>query len=212
MPKGGTTELRAVLFTDIVGSTEIARELGDERWSELLARQRRIVRQELKAAGGREVDTAGDGFFAIFSGPADAIRCGIAAADIVRSLGVDIRAGVHFGEIDTSGGGAHGIVVHTGARVMSEAGAAEVLITQTVKDLVAGSRFELEDRGVHELKGVPGNWALYRVAILDQPAPQPLDPQIARERRDAITLSTCVGGLRDADCGCRSSWPPRSSS
>ena len=119
MPRPSSNVLRAVLFTDVVGSTELARELGDQRWSRLLAAQRRVIRGELKAHRGREVDTAGDGFFAVFDGPADAVRCAFAAVRKVQDLGLDIRAGVHFGEVEREGGNAHGIVVHTGARVMA---------------------------------------------------------------------------------------------
>ena len=104
MPKKGTTALRAVMFTDVVGSTELAREMGDVRWSRLLAAQRRVIRAELKAAGGHEIDTAGDGFFAVFDGPADAVRCAFVACQKVQDLGLDIRAGVHFGEVETSRG------------------------------------------------------------------------------------------------------------
>jgi streptogramin lyase len=174
-----------VLFTDVVGSTELARELGDQRWSRLLAAQRRVVRAELKAHRGREVDTAGDGFFAIFEGPADAVRCAFSAVRKVQDLGLDIRAGIHFGEVEREGDHAHGIVVHTGARVMGQAGAAEVLITQTVKDLVAGARFGIAERGAFELKGVPGSWSLYDVLeVDDQPRPDPVeDATVASERR-----------------------------
>jgi class 3 adenylate cyclase/sugar lactone lactonase YvrE len=184
MPKKGTTALRAVMFTDVVGSTELAREMGDVRWSRLLAAQRRLIRAELKAAGGHEIDTAGDGFFAVFDGPADAVRCAFLACQRVQDLGLDVRAGVHFGEVETSGG-AHGIVVHTGARAMGVAGAAEVVITQTVKDLVAGSRFDLRERGVYELKGVPGSWTLFDVLAVDEVLrPEPIEgASVASERR-----------------------------
>jgi class 3 adenylate cyclase/streptogramin lyase len=186
VPKAPSNVLRAVLFTDVVGSTELARELGDQRWGRLLEAQRRIVRDELRANRGREVDTAGDGFFAIFEGPADAVRCAFIAARRVQELGLDIRAGVHFGEIERSGDQAHGIVVHTGARVMGQAGGAEVLITQTVKDLVAGARFDVQERGVFELKGVPGRWTLFDVLkVDDQLRPEPVeDATVASERRE----------------------------
>jgi Adenylate and Guanylate cyclase catalytic domain len=172
------------MFTDVVGSSELAREMGDIRWSRLLAAQRRLIRSELKAAGGHEIDTAGDGFFAVFDGPADAVRCAFLACQRVQDLGLDIRAGVHFGEVEISGG-AHGIVVHTGARAMSVAGAAEVVITQTVKDLVAGSRFDLRERGVYELKGVPGSWSLFDVMAVDEVLrPEPIEgATVASERR-----------------------------
>ena len=186
MPKHGSTVLRAVLFTDVVGSTELARELGDVRWTRLLEAQRRIVREELKAHRGREVDTAGDGFFAVFEGPAYAVRCAFVSARRVQELGLDIRSGVHFGEIETSGKDAHGIVVHTGARVMSQAGAAELLITQTVRDLVAGARFDVVERGAFDLKGVPGTWTLFDVLGVDdeiRPAPVASDDGVGRRER-----------------------------
>jgi len=186
VPKSSSNVLRAVLFTDVVGSTELARELGDQRWSRLLAAHRRVIRTELKTHRGHEVDTAGDGFFAVFEGPADAVRCAFAAARKVQDLGLDIRAGVHFGEVERAGDHTHGIVVHTGARVMGKAGAAEVLVTQTVRDLVAGSRFHLEERGSFDLKGVPGSWTLYDVlAVDDQLRPEPVeDATVASERRE----------------------------
>ncbi len=189
MPKKPTTVLRAVLFTDVVGSTELARELGDQRWTRLLQAHRRIVRDQLRANRGREVDTAGDGFFAVFEGPTDAVRCAFTVARKVQVLGLDIRGGIHFGEIETSGTDAHGIVVHTGARVMSKAGAAEVLITQTVKDLVAGAKFELQERGAFDLKGVPGTWTLFDVlAVDDEARPAPVETEQSAERRDLATV------------------------
>jgi class 3 adenylate cyclase len=145
-----------VLFTDIVGSTELARELGDVRWTRPLAAQRKIVREELRLHHGREVDTAGDGFFAVFESPTEAVRCAFAATRAVQEIGLDIRAGVHFGEIELEGDNVQGMVVHTGARVMSQGGAAEVLITQTVKDLVRrrtpGNR---RTRARHASRGFP---------------------------------------------------------
>jgi class 3 adenylate cyclase/streptogramin lyase len=186
VPKPSTNVLRAVLFTDVVGSTELARELGDQRWSRLLEAQRRIVREELRANRGREVDTAGDGFFAVFESPADAVRCAFAAARGVQEVGLDIRAGVHFGAIEQSGADVHGIVVHTGARVMAQARGAEVVITQTVKDLVAGARLRLAEREAVELKGVPGSWTLYDVLqVDDELRPHPIeDATVATERRE----------------------------
>ena len=156
--------LATVLFTDIVGSTERAREVGDRRWRELLERHHTLVRHQLERYQGREVDTAGDGFLATFDGPARAIRCASAAVNGVRSLGLEIRAGVHTGECELLGDKVAGLAVHTGARVASAASPGEVLVSQTVKDLVAGSGLEFEDRGAHELKGVPGEWRLYAVS------------------------------------------------
>ena len=188
MPKTRETGLRAVLFTDVVGSTELAREMGDVRWSRLLAAQRRVIRALLKANGGREVDTAGDGFFAVFDRPADAVRCAFEACRDVQELGLDIRGGVHFGEVELHGNEVHGIVVHTGARVMGHAGASEVLVTATVKDLVAGAKFDLRERGTVELKGVPGTWAIFDVmAVGDDLRPSPIESaSVASERRDRV--------------------------
>jgi class 3 adenylate cyclase len=155
--------LATVLFTDIVGSTERARELGDRRWRDLLDRHNEIVRRDLERYRGREIDTAGDGFFATFDGPARAIRCARTVVDDLRGIGLDVRAGLHTGEVELAGEAVRGIAVHTGARVAGQAGPGEVLVSQTVKDLVAGSGIDVEDRGSHELKGIPGDWRLYAV-------------------------------------------------
>jgi class 3 adenylate cyclase len=155
------TVLSTVLFTDIVGSTERAAELGDRRWHELLEEHHAVVRGELARARGREIDTAGDGFFAAFDGPARAVRCAKSIVDGVRDLGLDVRSGLHTGECGLVDGKVAGIAVHTGARVAAHAGPGEVLVSSTVKDLVAGSGLAFEDRGVHELKGIPGEWRLY---------------------------------------------------
>jgi class 3 adenylate cyclase len=155
--------LSTVLFTDIVGSTDRAAAIGDRDWRELLERHHRLLRAELDRFGGREVHTAGDGFLATFDSPRRAIECARSAAESVRSIGLEIRAGVHTGEIELSGDDVQGIAVHIGARVSALAGAGEVLVSSTVKDLVAGSGLEFEDRGAHELKGVPGEWRLFSV-------------------------------------------------
>jgi len=155
--------LATVLFTDIVGSTAKATELGDRRWRELLERHHALVRRQLERYHGREVDTAGDGFLATFDGPARAIRCASATVNGIRALGLEIKAGVHTGECELFGDKVAGLAVHTGARVASLAGASEVLVSQTVKDLVAGSGIAFADHGAHELKGVPGRWHLYSV-------------------------------------------------
>jgi class 3 adenylate cyclase len=154
--------LTTVLFTDIVGSTSTAATLGDLSWAETLAAHHERVRGEIARFDGREIETA-DGFFATFDGPARAVRCAQAIVEAVRDLGIEIRAGVHTGEVDTSGGKIVGIAVHIGARVCALAGRSEILVSQTVKDLVAGSGLSFEDAGEHELKGVPGTWHLYRV-------------------------------------------------
>jgi class 3 adenylate cyclase len=155
--------LATVLFTDIVGSTERAAHLGDRRWRELLTTHDALARRELERFRGRSVKSTGDGVLATFDGPGRAIRCACAMRDSVRSLGVDVRAGLHTGEIELRGDDVAGVAVHIGARVSALAGAGEVLVSSTVKDLVAGSGIEFEDRGDHELKGVPGRWRVYGV-------------------------------------------------
>ena len=154
--------LATVLFTDIVGSTERAAELGDRRWREVLEEHHAIVRRELERFRGREVDTTGDGFFATFDGPARAVRAACSVRDAVRALGVELRAGLHTGECAVVDDKVGGIAVHTGARIAAAAPAGEVLVSNTVRDLVAGSGIEFEDRGDHELKGV-GSRRLYAV-------------------------------------------------
>jgi pimeloyl-ACP methyl ester carboxylesterase len=153
--------LGTVLFTDIVGSTERLAELGDNKWNELLDAHHALVRREIERFRGREVDTAGDGFMATFDGPARAVQCALAARDGVRSLGLEIRAGLHTGELELAGEDIRGIAVHVGARVASMAETGEVLVSSTVKDLVAGSTIAFEDRGTHALKGVPGKWRIF---------------------------------------------------
>jgi class 3 adenylate cyclase len=152
-----------VLFTDVVGSTARAAELGDVRWMDLLEEHHHRVRAELEFHSGVEVDTAGDGFLATFDGPARGVRCAQAIAAAVSPLGIEIRAGLHTGEIERTGDKVGGIAVHIGARIGALAGPSEVLVSSTVKDLVAGSGLLFEDRGEHELKGVPDRWRLYRV-------------------------------------------------
>jgi pimeloyl-ACP methyl ester carboxylesterase len=156
--------LATVLFTDIVGSTARAVELGDRKWRELVAEHHRAIRRELARFRGRELDTAGEGFFAAFDGPARGVRCACAVSDSVRELGLDVRAGLHTGECEVLDGKIGGIAVHIGARVAAEAGPGEVLVSQTVRDLVAGSGLEFAERGETELKGLPGTWRLYAVA------------------------------------------------
>ncbi len=155
--------LATVLFTDIVGSTQKAAELGDKGWKDLLERHHSAVRAMIGRYRGTEIDTAGDGFFATFDGPARGVRCAQAIGEVVHPLGLEIRAGLHTGEVELSGDDVHGIAVHIGARVGALAGASEVLVSSTVKDLVAGSGLTFEDAGEHELKGVPDRWHLYRV-------------------------------------------------
>jgi class 3 adenylate cyclase len=155
--------LATVLFTDIVGSTERAAALGDRSWRELLQQHHALVRNELERFRGVEIDTAGDGFMASFDGPARAIRCACAIQDAVSQLRLEIRAGVHTGECERIGDKLSGIAVHIAARVAGTAGPGQVLVSQTVRDLVAGSGIEFEDRGEHELKGVSETWRLFAV-------------------------------------------------
>jgi class 3 adenylate cyclase len=162
-PAATDAVLATLLFTDIVDSTRLQAEFGDQRWKALAEQHHAAVRAILEANGGVEQDTAGDGFYARFSGPARAIRSAIEAAAAVRPLGIQIRAGVHAGECEIVDGKCSGLSVSIGARVMSHARPSEVLVSQTVKDLVAGSGLSFEDAGEHELKGVPDRWRLYRV-------------------------------------------------
>ena len=156
--------LTTVLFTDIVGSTDRAVSLGDRKWSDVLERHHALVRAELGRHRGREIDTAGDGFLATFDGPARAVRCACAIRDAVRGVGLQVRAGVHTGEVQLRGDGIAGVAVHAGARIASLAGPGEVLVSRTVTDLTAGSGLVFEPRGEHDLKGVPGPWQVYAVA------------------------------------------------
>jgi class 3 adenylate cyclase len=155
--------LATVLFTDIVGSTERARELGDRRWRELLDLHDQLARGLVRQEGGRLVKTTGDGILAIFDGPGRAIRCAAALREQLRAAGLDIRAGVHTGEVELRDDDVGGIGVHIGARIMGVAAAGEVLVSRTVRDLIAGSQIALEDRGTHALRGVGDDWPLYAV-------------------------------------------------
>ncbi|MGH8945026.1 MAG: adenylate/guanylate cyclase domain-containing protein [Acidimicrobiia bacterium] len=155
--------LTTLLFTDIVGSTEVAARLGDARWQELLAEHDRLVHQELAHLGGKEMARTGDGFVATFDGPARAIRCAAAIAPAVRRLGLEVRSGIHTGECELVEGQLMGIAVHIAARVSARAGPGEILVSSTVKDLVAGSGLSFSDQGYHQLKGVPDEWRLFAV-------------------------------------------------
>ena len=200
MPRRGdeARSLATVLFTDIVGSTELASELGDERWKQVLETHHGVVRKTLKRYGGREVDTAGDGFFATFDKPAEAIRCAADIIDQLRAIGIRIRAGVHIGEVEQMGPKVGGIAVHIGARVASKAGDSEILVSSTVRDLVAGSDIRFADRGVFDLKGVPGEFHLYSIdheLSADAPAkPQIEAPAAKAARRRTLPLSWVAAG------------------
>ena len=153
--------LATVMFTDIVGSTDHLARLGDKAWHDLLARHHAMVRHELAAFRGREINTAGDGFFATFDGPARGVRCALRIHDVARQLGIAIRAGLHTGEVELHGDDVAGMAVHIAARVAALASADEALVSSTVKDLVSGSGLRFKERGAHVLKGVPGEWRLY---------------------------------------------------
>jgi class 3 adenylate cyclase len=163
--RGGEPDrvLATMLFTDIVGSTARAAALGDRRWRELLDEHDVTVRRQLDRFGGREIDTAGDGFFAAFDGPGRAIRCARAIGEALTPLDLQIRAGVHTGDVVVRGEGMGGLAVHIAARVAALAGAGDVFVSGTVKDLLAGSGIDFADRGEHELKGVPGTWRVFAV-------------------------------------------------
>ena len=156
--------LATVLFTDIVDSTRRAAEIGDRDWHALLDAHDAVVRAQLARFRGREVNTSGDGFLAMFDGPQRAIRCAMAIRDAVQALGIEVRAGLHTGECEVRGDDIGGIAVHIGARVSALAGPNDVLVSSTLRDLVIGSGLEFEDRGAHQLKGVPGEWHLSAVA------------------------------------------------
>lgn len=162
--------LATILFTDIAGSTERAAALGDRRWRDLFDRHNALVRRELARFRGSEIEMIGDGFHASFDGPARGIRCACAVSQAMRELGIQIRAGLHTGEVEIMGDKVCGIAVHIGARVAAQARAGEILVSSIVKDLVAGSGLKFHDRGVHALKGVPGEWRLFAVDRTDASA------------------------------------------
>ena len=179
--------IATVLMLDVVGSTHVAAELGDARYRELSSRFNRSVRASLKRFGGKEEDHAGDGFFATFPQPDQAIRCAAALAEEVRSLGIEIRSGIHTGQTEDQAGKTHGIAVVIGARVMSLADAGEILVTSTTKELTTGSGFGFEDFSAHELKGVPGTWQVFAVTAVDgAERGLPLAAAEAAERRATI--------------------------
>jgi class 3 adenylate cyclase len=174
--------LTTVMFTDIVGSTERAGALGDARWRELVGRHDELVRSELEHHRGREVKTMGDGFLATFDGPARGIRCARAIADKVRALDIGLRAGLHTGECELVGDDIGGMAVNIGARIGALAGADEVLVSNTVKDLVVGSGISFTDRGAQQLKGVPGEWRVFAVDRVETPASSRLVPDMRKQR------------------------------
>jgi DNA-binding NarL/FixJ family response regulator len=166
LPTGSGSDrvLATVMFSDIVSSTERAAAIGDRRWRDLLDRHDALIRQELASHGGREVKTTGDGFLAVFDAPARAIRCAVAMRDALRGEGIEIRVGVHSGEVELRGNDVGGIAVNVGARVSAAAAPGEIVVSSTVRDLVTGSGIAFEDRGEHALKGVPDTWRLFAIA------------------------------------------------
>ena len=189
--RSGGRALRAVLFTDIVGSTSVAAELGDARWAELVASHHRFLRREIARFHGSEIDTAGDGFFATFQRPADAIRCAAAAMEAVHALGIEIRAAVNFGELEATGHKPGGLVVNTAARIVALAGPAEILVSAAVRDILSGSDIVFEARGARRLKGIEGRARLFEVVHVDgMPLPPPLDADEAQSRRREVVPTT----------------------
>jgi class 3 adenylate cyclase len=158
--------LATILFTDIVDSTRLAAEHGDAAWTELLRRHDEIVREHLTRYRGREINYTGDGFLAIFDGPARAITCAARMKDELAALGVEVRAGLHTGEVEMAGSQVSGLAVHIAARVLAVGGPGAIMVSGTVKDLVVGSGIEFAERGVHELKGVPGTWSLHQAIVV----------------------------------------------
>ncbi len=188
MRKGRTASvLTTLVFTDIVSSTPMAEEMGDRRWGELIARHNAILRRALREQRGKELDTTGDGMFARFDSPASALRWACAVADGVRELGVEIRVGIHIGEAEVLQRKLSGVNVHVAARTMAQTGPGQILVTGGVRDIVRGGGFGFEDRGVHELRGIEGEWHLFELASVDgAPRPEPASTEEARARRDAI--------------------------
>jgi class 3 adenylate cyclase/streptogramin lyase len=189
--------LATVLFLDIVGSTTVAAEMGDARWRVLLGRFRDSVQRQLKACGGREEGFTGDGFLATFAQPADAVRAAALIIDDVHELGLEVRIGLHTAEIETIDGEVGGVAVHAAARVLALGGPNQILVTSTLKDLVAGAPFRFEDAGMHELRGVPGSWHLFAVTdIDDRPVAGSVEPDAAASVRAAAVEEARAGRRR----------------
>ena len=194
--RSGSRVLTAVMFTDIVDSSTLAGRVGDRRWKEVIGRHHAIVRRALKRLGGRELDTAGDGFFANFGEPASAIRAACTIIEDVRALGLELRAGVHFGECEQVGGKLAGVSVVVGARVTSLGGPGDVLVTGTTRELVGGAGFGFEDRGRNALKGVEGTWQVFAVTDVDgESRPGPLPTDEAQRRLDAVQPGLAIRGI-----------------
>ncbi len=191
--------LATVLFTDIVRSTELAASLGDRRWRDLVALHHRVIRAQLKRFSGQEIDTAGDGFFAIFDRPAQALHCAVAIVGALRPLGLEVRVGLNTGEVEHTGNTVRGIAVHIGARVMATGGPSEIMVTSTVKDLVSGSDIGFVDRGMSTLKGIEGDWRLYAVITelvpLGDAAEAATAPKPGRQSRALVILGLAGLGV-----------------
>jgi class 3 adenylate cyclase len=204
--------LATILFTDIVGSTERAAQLGDHRWRDILEAHDRASREELERYGGRAVKSLGDGLLALFNGPVAAIRCARAMQEAVAPLGIQLRAGLHTGECERIGDDVGGLAVHLGARVGALAAPGEVLVSETIRGLIVGSGVELEDRGEHELKGVPGRWRLYVVAGGERPPTEPLpgprETMRAQDRAAVVVARRAPGVLRALGRRRMKRWSP----
>jgi class 3 adenylate cyclase len=184
--------LVTLLFTDVVGSTRWAVKLGDRRWAELLDAHHAVVRELLSRHAGREVDAVGDGFLAAFDRAAEALRCAVAVVRSVRTLGLELRTGLHTGECELVGGSLRGVAVHAGARVKALAAPGEVLVSETVRHHAAGSGLRFRDRGTHELRGLPGRWRLFALAAEDGPA-RPATARTRRRRAAAVVRHVWTG-------------------
>ena len=194
-PRQSDTAFAIVLFTDMVGSTAIASELGDRRWRVLQAKHHSVIRSELRKHGGREIDTAGDGFFAAFSEGEAAIRCACAIRDAVMDIGLQVRCGLNVGQVEMNDGKPTGAAVVAAARIMSSAGDGEVLVSNLLRELIPGSTIEFADAGLHELKGLDGSWHLFRVVAVDGP---PLAATPPVEELAARRTSTADSRMADA--------------
>jgi DNA-binding NarL/FixJ family response regulator len=211
--------LATVMFSDIVASTERAAQIGDRRWREVLDRHDELVREQLAGHGGQEINTTGDGFLALFDAPARAIRCAVAIRDRLGAFGIDVRIGLHSGEVELRGNDVGGIAVHIGARVTASAAAGDILVSSTVRDLVAGSGIGFLDRDEHVLKGVPGRWRLFAVAGNEwcscettQRPPCLRSPMVSRRRLPGSFLSSSSVPQRSSACAKATSAPAVTSS
>ena len=197
MSRRGRSKLVTILFTDIVGSSDIAVAVGDRRWKVLLEAHNRIVRQALRRHGGKELDTAGDGFFAVFDRQAESIRCAVEIVEGVREIGLEVRAGLHVGEAELIGGKVGGVAVHTGARVGAIGGPGEIVVSSVLRDLVPGAGIDFQDLGDRRLKGVPEEVRLWGVrSVNGVDLARPLDPSEAAERWERVPVPSSTRTAR----------------